>query len=223
MTPRSRNLLLSAAAVLAVVLIVVAVLVTTHSSKNGSASSASPTTTSSGAAPTTSDRSTATTGVGDAPTTTRAPTKGPAATTTTTVPIPLKVSVSATSGLHDGQAVTVTVSADAGSAFYGMDARLCAGGPAIASFYDYTPDPAGNCILHPLSADSDAYLEVPVAAPNQSGTLTFRVGVGTNRFTTENLTAAAITCGPGHPCQLVVRLQYPHGFGFRSFPLTYAG
>jgi len=222
MTPRSRSLLLSAAAVLAVVLIVVAVLVTTHSSKNGSASSASPTTTSSGAAPSTSDRSTATTGVGDGPTTTRAPTKGPAAPTTT-VPIPLKVSVSATSGLHDGQAVTVTVSADAGSSFYGMDARLCAGGPTIANFYDYTPDPAGNCILHALSADSDAYLEVPVAPPNQSGTLTFRVGVGTSRFTTENLTTAAITCGPGHPCQLVVRLQYPHGFGFRSFPLTYAG
>ena len=221
MTPRTRNLLLGAAAVV-VVVIVAAVLIATHSSKNGSASSASPTTATTGLAPTTTDRSSATTAVGDATTTTRAPGKGPAVTTTT-VPIPLKVSVSATSGLHDGQAVTVTVSADKGSAFYGMDARLCAGAPTIATFYDYTPDPAGNCILHALSADSDSYLEVPVAPPNQTGTLTFRVGVGTDRFTTENLTKAAITCGPGHPCQLVVRLQYPHGYGFKAFPLTFAG
>jgi hypothetical protein len=222
MTPRTRNLSLSAAAVV-VVVIVAAVLIATHSSKNGSASSASPTTTATttGPSPTTTDRSSATTAAGGA-TTTQAPAKG-AGATTTTVPIPLKVSVSATSGLHDGQTVTVTVTADKGSAFYGMDARLCAGAPTITTFYDYTPDPAGNCILHALSSDSDAYLEVPVAAPNQTGTLTFRVGVGTDRFTTENLTRVAITCGPGHPCQLVVRLQYPHGFGFRTFPLTFAG
>ena len=100
---------------------------------------------------------------------------------------------------------------------------LCSGTAAIENFYDYTPDPAGNCILHPLSHGSDAYLEVPVAPPYHTGTLHFRVGVGTSTFTTENLQHVSITCGPGHPCQLVVRLQYPHGFGFKAFRVTYAG
>ena len=62
-----------------------------------------------------------------------------------------------------------------------------------------------------------------MAAPYKTGTLHFRVGVGTSTFTTENLQHVSITCGPGHPCQLVVRLQYPHGFGFKAFPITYAG
>ncbi len=158
-----------------------------------------------------------------APTTSTTAASGQGAATTTTQPIPLKVAVSGTTNLHDGQVVTVTVTADPGSAFYGLDARLCAGSPAITTFYDYTPDPAGNCILHPLSSNSDAYLEVPVASPYKTGTLTFRVGVGTDHFTTENLDKVAITCGPAHPCQLVVRLQYPNGFGFRSFPVTFAG
>ncbi len=220
MTGRTRILVAAGAAVVVVIAVVVAVLVSGGAGSKGS-SSASGTTTVPGAPPSTSPRSTSSDPAPTTTSTTTAPGNGSA--TTTTQPIPLKVQASATTGLHDGQAVTVTVTADPGSDFYGLDARLCAASPAITTFYDYTPDPAGNCILHPLSANSDAFLQLPVSPPYHTGTLTFRVGVGTDRFTTENLQKVAITCGPGHPCQLVVRLQYPHAFGFRSFPVTFAG
>ena len=221
MTGRNRILLGVGAAV--VVLVVVVALVIGGGSGSKGSSSASATTSSASGSSSAHPGSTSSSGPAPTTTATTSPSSQHPATTTTTQPIPLQVTVSKTTGLHDGQAVTVTVTADAGSAFYGMDARLCAASPAITNFYDYTPDPAGNCILHPLSADSDAYLEVPVPAPNKTGTLTFHVGVGTSQFKTENLTQASITCGPGHPCQLVVRLQYPKGFGFRSFPVTFAG
>ena len=140
------------------------------------------------------------------------------------MPIPLKVSVSATSGLHDGQVVTVTVTADKGSAFYGMDARLCAG--------DRRPSPPSTTTrpIRPATASC-----TPVgrlgrlpggpgrsALPDRDAAPSGWVWAPST-FTTENLTKVAITCGPGHPCQLVVRLQYPHGFGFKAFPLTFAG
>ena len=205
-----RNRILVGAGVSVVILIAVVVLVVNAGSGSKGSSSASATTSPTGDThPSSHAGSTSSTSA--APTTSTTATSGQGAATTTTQPIPLEVAVSGTTNLHDGQVVTVTVTADPGSAFYGLDARLCAGSPAIATFYDYTPDPAGNCILHPLSAHSDAYLQVPVASPYKTGTLTFRVGVGTDHFTTENLDKVAITCGPGHPCQLVVRLQYPHG------------
>jgi hypothetical protein len=223
MTGGRRNLLLGLAA-LAVVVVIVVVVAAVHSGSKGS-SSASPTTVGTAASgPRAGADGSTTTGAGPAPTTsTSASGRSGAATTSTTQAIPLQVKVSSTSGLHDGSVVTVAVTADKGSQYYGLDARLCAGTAHIENFYDYTPDPAGNCILKPLSADSDAYLEQATAPPHTSGTLSFRVGVGTDTFTTENATKASITCGPGHPCQLVVRLQYPDNFGFRSFPIIYSG
>ncbi len=221
MTAARRNLLLGLGAAVVVVVIVVAVAVS-RSSSNGS--SASPTTSAGAGAGHGSHATTTTTGAGPAPTTATTSAGGNhSGTTTTTQVIPLQVKVSNTSGLHDGSVVTVTVTADKGSLYYGLDARLCAGTATIANFYDYTPDPAGNCILKALSADSDFYIEAATPPPHTSGTVTFRVGEGTETFATENLTHPTITCGPSHPCQLVVRLQYPHGYGFRSFPITYAG
>jgi len=221
MTTRNRNLLIAAVvAVVVLVAVVAAVVAGGGSSKHkASGADASTTSTSSDGSSTSStrpNRSTSTTRKGgdgsDFPTTTAPAT-----------PIPLDVTASSGLNMHDGQVMTVTVVAKAGSAFYGLDARLCAGRAAIENFYDFSPDPAGKCILHPLSNDSDAHLELPVAPPYHTGTLHFRVGVGTSQFKTEDLTNASITCGPGHPCQLVVRLQYPNGFGFKAFPITFAG
>jgi hypothetical protein len=219
MTGRTRILVAVGAAVVVAIAVVVALVVSGGSGSKGS--SASGTTTVPGSH--TSASSTSTSGDPAPTTTSTTAASGNGSATTTTQAIPLKVQASATTNLHDGQAVTVTVTADPGSDFYGLDARLCAGSPAITNFYDYTPDPAGNCILHPLSANTDAFVQLPVSPPYRTGTLTFRVGEGTDHFTTENLQKVSITCGPGHPCQLVVRLQYPKNFGFRSFPVTFAG
>jgi hypothetical protein len=224
MTVRTRNLLIGA---VVVVVVVIVSLVATHSGHKAS-SSASPTTTARSSVTTSgaSSSTTAAVGSGPAPTTVTPSTNAPSGATTTTQPMPLQIKVSSTRGLRDGSVVTVTITADKGSEYYGLDARLCAATPttpAITNLYNYIPDPAGYCILKPLSADSDAYLEAGTAPPNQTGTINFRVGVGTNTFTTENLQKVSITCGPGHPCQLVIRPEYPYGFGFRSIPLDYAG
>jgi len=225
MSTRNRNLFIGAAIV---VVVGIVSLVATHGDHRAS-SSASPTTSSRSSATTKGPSSSTPTaaGSGPAPTTVTTSTGGSSGgATTTTRPMPLQIKVSSTRGLHDGSVVTVTVTADQGSEYYGLDARLCAATPAtpaITNLYNYIPDPAGNCILKPLSADSDAYLEAGTAPPNQTGTINFRVGVGTNTFTTENLQKVTITCGPGHPCQLVIRPEYPYGFGFRSIPLDYAG
>jgi len=219
-TPRNRNILIGVAAVV-VVAVIVAVLVASGGSSKGHASGTTTTTVSES-----NGDSTSSTAKGHSSTTSAKPRGNGSGFPTTTAPltpIPLQITASSGLNLHDGDVMTVTVVADKGSAFYGLDARLCSGTAAIENFYDYTPDPAGNCVLHPLSSRSDGYLELPVAPPYQTGTLHFRVGVGTSTFRTENLTTASVTCGPGHPCQLVVRLQYPHGFGFKAFPITYAG
>jgi hypothetical protein len=220
MTTRNRNLLIGGVVAAAVLVAVVVVLVAGGGSSkhNASGADASTTSTTSEASSTSSTRpgkSTSTTSKGGG--------SGIPTTTAPSTPIPLDVTASSGLNMHDGQVMTVTVVAKPGSAFYGLDARLCAGTAAIENFYDFSPDPAGNCILHPLSKDSDAHLELPVAPPYKTGTLHFRVGVGTSQFKTENLTNASITCDPTHPCQLVVRLQYPNGFGFKAFRITYAG
>ena len=220
MTARNRNLLIGAVVAVVILVVFVVVLAGSGSSKpkaSGTLASTTSTTTDSSATPSTRPgRSTSTTRKGD-------DSSGFPTTTAPATPIPLDVTASSGLNMHDGQVMTVTVVAKPGSDFYGLDARLCAGRAAIENFYDFSPDPAGNCILRPLSKDSDAHLELPVGPPYHTGTLHFRVGVGTSQFETEDLTNASITCGPGHPCQLVVRLQYPNGFGFKAFPITYAG
>lgn len=136
-------------------------------------------------------------------------------------PIPAQVNVTGNSGARDGTPVVVRVQADGGSKLYGIEARLCRAGATFVFDADFLPTATGNCIARPLSAGSDAKVEVPVPAPNQSGELTFRVGVGTDAFPDREGNVVNITCGPGNPCQVVVKVQYPNGFGFKTYPVTY--
>ena len=198
--------------------VVVGLLVVNSSSSSKAAGTAS-TTTLADASKATSDSTSAT---GLPPTTTQPSPDASATPTTQPKSIPLNVQVSSTSNLHDGQTVSIHVTADPGSDIYGIEARLCASSAKITAETDFYPYQTGNCILQPLSADSDAHTQVAIAAPYQTADLTFRVGVGTDKFTTQQLKNVSITCGPGHPCQLVLLLQYPYGFGFKSYVVTYA-
>lgn len=139
----------------------------------------------------------------------------------TPITVPAQVNVSGNNGARDGTPVVVRVQADAGSKLYGIEARLCRAGATFTFDADFLPTAAGNCIARPLSSGSDAKVEVPVPAPNQSGELTFRVGVGTDAFNDREGALVNITCGPGNPCQVVVKVQYPNGFGFKTYPVTY--
>ena len=61
-----------------------------------------------------------------------------------------------------------------------------------------------------------------VIAARVTTDLSFRVGGGTDTFARQDGAAASITCDAAHPCQLSVKVQIPYGFGFRTFPLTFA-
>ena len=218
MSKPSARVVSAAIAVVVVVAAVVGLLIV-NSSSSSKAAGGSSTTTVAHASKTTKGPTGST---GLAPTTSTSSPDASATPTTQPKGMPLKVQVSSTSNLHDGQVVSIHVTADPGSDIYGIEARLCASSAKITAETDYYPYQTGNCILQPLSADSDAHTQVAIAAPYQTADLTFRVGVGTDKFTTQQLKQVSITCGPGHPCQLVLLLQYPYGFGFKSYPVTYA-
>lgn len=139
----------------------------------------------------------------------------------TPVSLPVAVTVSSLSGLRDGQEVKVHAVPTGGSQVFGVEARICAAGRTIDFDADFKPTQTGNCIVRPLSSGSDHHVTVAAAPPYQAVDVAFRVGVGTSTYTTQSGDPVAITCGPGNPCQLVLKLQIPNGFGFQSYPLNY--
>jgi hypothetical protein len=147
------------------------------------------------------------------------PTKG---VTAGGVPPPVDVTLSNTKNLHDGDAVAIHVTPKQGSTLYGFEAFLCAGNTSFNYDADIRPTETGKCVSAPLSSASDAYLQVPAAPPYTSADASFRVGVGSNSYTTQDGTPVTIKCGSGSPCQIVLKVQYPNGFGFEAYPVTFA-
>jgi hypothetical protein len=143
--------------------------------------------------------------------------------TGTTAPhtLPAIVSISSTKNLTDGQAIAIHVTPKTGSAMYGYEVRICAPNAVFKVEYDFYPNQTGNCALYPLSADSDNHVVSKADPPYKVADATFRVGVGTSTYTDLNGKHVSFTCGPGHPCQLVLLLQVPYGFGFATYKLSY--
>jgi len=137
--------------------------------------------------------------------------------------IPLTVTVSNTSGLHDGDSVKVHVTPKApGKVVYGFEMFICADGATFQLDADIRPTFTGKCIENPLSTTSGDYVKVAAAAPYTSADGTIKVGVGSNTYTTQKGNSVTITCGPGHPCQLVLKLQFQDAYGFQAYPLTFS-
>jgi hypothetical protein len=135
-----------------------------------------------------------------APTTTSAVTGSPAqtfnysASPITTIP-----------NLTDGQNIAITVNSTTGNSIFGVEARECAGSADIQNLTDYSPFQSGNCVLTALGA-GDLHPTVATAPPNQTASLNFHVGEGTQTFTLQDgVTQSTITCDSTHPCQLVLR------------------
>lgn len=135
--------------------------------------------------------------------------------------IPADVTVVGTTGLVDGSEVKVKVVAHADSQVFGYEAFLCMSGATFDIDSDIRPTRTGKCLSKPLSAGSDRYQEVRGAPPYAVAESTFRAGVGTDTYSMGDGRQITITCGPGHPCQLVLKIQYPDGFGFRAYDLKY--
>jgi hypothetical protein len=141
--------------------------------------------------------------------------------TPTTAPMPLAVNVSPASGLGNGSDVTIHVAPTGGSKIFGFEARLCKAGVDYTSEADFDPTISGKCASKPLSATSQEYKEVPAKPPFEVLDATFKVGVGSDSFKTEQGTPTTVTCGPGNPCVVVLKLQFPDGFAFRSYPVSF--
>jgi hypothetical protein len=144
------------------------------------------------------------------------PDTGPAPT------IPATITVEGNENVRDGSVVTFHVAAKPGSQMFGFEARLCRAGVTYVDDADVLPTHGGNCLGHQLSAGSDQLIAVRGAPPYESADGSFRVGVGTDTYPTDDGQQATITCGPGNPCVLVLKVQYPNGYGFQAVPLTYA-
>jgi hypothetical protein len=157
------------------------------------------------------------------PTTATVPNSGPYTTPTmpVVVQVPEEDGTPVTDGVIDGQAVTVRAEPEADSLLFGVEARLCRGDRAVVTDGDFAPSLGGMCIDKPLSAVSDSKVSVVGQEPYGSLDVTFRVGVGSTTFMTQYDGSTTISCGPASPCQIVLKLQYPKGFGFKGIPVSY--
>jgi len=139
----------------------------------------------------------------------------------TTPNMPVTADVSSTEGLSNGSVVNVQGVPKPGSSLFGMEARLCRGGVAITNDIDFRPTMGGYCLIAPLSPGTDSHVTEAGAPPYLSVDLSFKVGTGTSTFLTQANMNTTITCDRDNPCQLVLKLQYPNGFGFQSVPVTF--
>jgi hypothetical protein len=139
----------------------------------------------------------------------------------TTPNMPMSVSVSKTEGLVSGDVVSVKASPSNGSQAFGVEARLCRGDTAIAFDGQMFPTRAGLCLPKPFSPGTDSLVEVANQPPYGPVAVNFTVGTGSQTFTLQDGSQTTITCDSTQPCQLVLKLQYPNGFGFQGVPLTF--
>lgn len=135
--------------------------------------------------------------------------------------IPLDVALSSTDGLEDGDALQIHVTPEDKSEVFGFQAFLCRGDVKVAVDAEARPTNYGWCADKPLSASSDSLVEVAAVPPYKVADGEFRVGTGSTTFQKRDGSDATVTCDHDHPCQLVLKLQFPYGYGLRSFPLTF--
>jgi hypothetical protein len=136
--------------------------------------------------------------------------------------LPVDVELSSTTDLRPGDAVRIRVTGKDGSQMFGFRARLCKKDARIENLYDFFPTIAPNCIANPLGAGTDAYVEVQSPEPRRTAEGAFRVGLGTDSFSLEEGGQASVTCSRAEPCQLVLQIHVPYGFGYAKYDLTFA-
>ena len=142
--------------------------------------------------------------------------------------IPATITASPTTGLVSGSTVTVSATADNNWNIYSLRARLCKGDATINNAGDFSPTLGGNCIPTPLANNTDSDVIVTTSpGARGSASLDFKVGAGSQTFTTQYDGSKTIACGvtSATGCKLVVEMSAAYLNGrviYQSFPLTYA-
>jgi hypothetical protein len=135
---------------------------------------------------------------------------------------PVAVSVNPTSGLVDGQAVSIHAQASPDSDLFEIRTHLCRAGAVVRNTAEFAFD-GPNCSPTSMSTISD-YETILAIRPGTGGTgdTTFRVGVGSGAPWTDVLGGThTLACGPDAPCTLVVQLQVPNTTVFYAVPLCF--
>ncbi len=141
--------------------------------------------------------------------------------TPTAPALPLDVVVSPTAALVDGQVVSIHVTPTNGSNIYAAEAFICQVDASYTVDADIRPSITGKCITKPLSANTSDYVKKVVGPPYQVLDMSVIAGVGSDSYATQQGRNVTITCDSLHPCVLVLKLQIPNSYGFRTFPLAY--
>ncbi len=140
----------------------------------------------------------------------------------TTPGMPVTVTASNTTSISSGTTVKIHAAPADGSETYGVEARLCRGDAAVFNDGLFTPTMGGVCAPQPMTPNSDAFLSVVGTPPYKGIDLEFRVGAGSQTFLTQYSGEATVSCDAEHPCQIVLKLQYPKAFGFQGLPVTFS-
>ncbi len=142
--------------------------------------------------------------------------------------IPATITASPTTGLVSGSTVTVSATADTNWNIYSLRARLCKSDAVINNAGDFSPTLGGNCVSAPLANNTDSDVTVNTEPGSRgSASLDFKVGAGSNTFTTQYDGSTTIACGvtSATGCKLVVEMSATNLAArviYTSFPLTYA-
>jgi hypothetical protein len=139
---------------------------------------------------------------------------------------PATVTVTPTSGLTDGQAITIHAEVPAGTELFEVRAHICTPGTGAVLFpgdvYDFGYQSAYCSKAKPGNGDNETAHAFPRGTT--AGDLTFKAGVGTMSWDDEDPTTPAhhdVTCGPGSNCELVVQLQITDTSVYYATPLCY--
>jgi hypothetical protein len=133
---------------------------------------------------------------------------------------PIAVSVSSGARVSAGESVSITAQAPSGTVIYEVRAHLCLPGPNLRSGFDFGFQ--GQRCTNVAVGGGD--VEKIAAFPNGVASATipsFTIGAGTAHWIDELGYPGTITCGPGHPCDLAVRIEITRQTVFFTVPLCF--
>ena len=127
------------------------------------------------------------------------------------------ITVTPTEGLADGQPVSIHAEATGGAQIFELRAHLCQAGAGI----DNTSEFGFQGPYCPNGAIGAGQFDEGVTPPPGSTTadMQFAVGMGGVTWLDEQGYVHELTCGAGHPCDLVVEAQITNDTAFVTFPL----
>jgi len=136
---------------------------------------------------------------------------------------------SSTTGLADGQRVSVNVRSNQDVSIFRVEVRQCRLDAAYSDVGAMLTS-AGNCPGTPLSSSSDQVVlrsisnRITEAAQSTSGaTLTLKVGIGIATWKPgPDVPETSLTCDPTHDCALVTEVRLASGTFYSVTPLSFA-